>query len=240
MEVNRIPTGRYAGRVCRSEYCEVIDISFPSNNVSEMASNILYVILLIVALLFMLRQVVMSIKARNVTGLLFQATMLWGPPSDEDRRMRRMYNPREETNYWKKNSQCTHHCLIGKDILLSVIHSEINSRSNRARRNDTMQQDMTAVTKSTKQNQEVFSINKVSSAELENFEEQVNEKLKFLQKIEEMEAELKHERVEALRNNVEAAKSIDEMDGRVSGRCNRFLCHSDKFLLISLLYRLNK
>ncbi|XP_048514561.1 uncharacterized protein LOC110117124 [Athalia rosae] len=192
---------------------EIIAIKFSLKNVAEITSSIAYALVLTMAVFRLLHLIVMSIKARNVTGMLFQATPQWGPPDQEDRRIRNTYNPREETRYWRRNNLCTHRCLINNKLIKTIVAQEVASRV-RTQDKDVLHKDFSKVMAQSKQNQAIFAIEKVSSTELEAFEEEVEQKIKFLEKTREIAAKLRSQSISP-KNQMKAIESTDALDQRI-------------------------
>ncbi|GLG99537.1 sodium-dependent nutrient amino acid transporter 1-like, partial [Gryllus bimaculatus] len=62
----------------------------------------------------------------NVLGL-FMAEEAWGMRNFLQRKLRHMYNPREETHSQARDTRCKHDCLLDSEILNSIVREEIES-----------------------------------------------------------------------------------------------------------------
>lgn len=60
-----------------------------------------------------------KIIEQNFIGLV-QAQERWGPPDPQERYLRHVYNPREETHSRKKNPVCRHECFLRSNVNFST------------------------------------------------------------------------------------------------------------------------
>lgn len=47
---------------------------------------------------------------------MIQPDERWGPPDPNERHLRRMFNPREETKLRRRNDKCIHKCLLNSEV----------------------------------------------------------------------------------------------------------------------------
>lgn len=70
-------------------------------------------------------KVVTFLKARNLTGL-FSSTEEWGPPDQETRAQRLLFNPRFEVRFRRRFDACKHRCLLDSPVLNNCLERELS------------------------------------------------------------------------------------------------------------------
>nr|XP_022911312.1 sodium-dependent nutrient amino acid transporter 1-like [Onthophagus taurus] len=70
-----------------------------------------------------------SIRKKNVTGL-FHSEEEYGPPDPKERRLRKLFNPRQETKLKRKSEKCNHRCLLHSKVLKRAVGEEENYKKS--------------------------------------------------------------------------------------------------------------
>lgn len=63
------------------------------------------------------------LKKQNLVGVL-QPEERWGPPDPQERHLRHMFNPREETRSRRRNDACKHNCFLGSKVMDRALEAE--------------------------------------------------------------------------------------------------------------------
>lgn len=78
---------------------------------------------------FMAVEILAHIKNKKLL-MLIEPTELWGPPDPEEKHMRRLFNPRTQTNYQSRKIVCQHRCLLGNKLLKNIVDEEKTCRED--------------------------------------------------------------------------------------------------------------
>lgn len=86
-----------------------------------------FVVYFIPAILITIYEIVTYIRKGNLINVIMPQER-WGPADPEERRLRRIFNPRKETKSRRRSEVCQHNCLLGNKVLKKLVQDEIAAR----------------------------------------------------------------------------------------------------------------
>ncbi|XP_018319856.1 sodium-dependent nutrient amino acid transporter 1-like [Agrilus planipennis] len=103
---------------------------YPMHNILKNADqerivifSVLLTILLSPILFFAIYEIFRHIKMKYIIGVLVPRER-WGPREPDERLLRRLYNPRNETKARRRRQTCKHDCLVSNTHLQDIIENE--------------------------------------------------------------------------------------------------------------------